>query len=82
MYYSPNKTNSVLTAVCLFCKDAPFYIWYYDLKNKFTEEGKSVQDYIYAEAEYPIESLAMLLIQCHQKDIGIKTKDTGDISSK
>ena len=29
-----------------------------------------------------IESLASLLIQCHQKDIGMKTKDTGNISDK
>lgn len=29
-----------------------------------------------------IDSLASLLIQCHKKDIGIETKDTGDISSK
>lgn len=29
-----------------------------------------------------IEQLASLLIQCHQKDIGIKSKDTGDIKDK
>ena len=29
-----------------------------------------------------IEQLASLLIQCHKKDIGIKVKDTGDISDK
>lgn len=63
-------------------KDAPFYICWYDLKNKFTEEGQSIENYIYAEAEYPIESLASLLIQCHKKDIGLATKDTGDISNK
>jgi len=62
-----------------FCKDAPFYMWYYDLTD---EDFKENQEYLYAEAEYPIESLAMLLIQCHKKDIGIKTKDTGDISNK
>ena len=60
-------------------KDAPFYFAYYDLKNK---EGKGNTEEFYAEAEYPIESLAMLLIQCHKRDIGIKRKDTGDISSK
>ena len=38
--------------------------------------------YIHAEFEYPIESLASLLIQCHKKDIGLKTKDTGNISDK
>ena len=68
-----------------FCKDAPFYIFYYALKTKDyvpNESGEYNEEYIYAEAEYPIESLAMLLIQCHKKDIGIKTKDTGDISNK
>ena len=60
-------------------KDAPFYFAYYDLKNS---EGKEKTEEFYAEAEYPIESLAMLLIQCHKKDIGIKTKDTGDIRDK
>ena len=56
-------------------KDAPFYICYYDLKDKFTEEGKSNQNYLCASFEYPIESLAGLLIQCHKKDIGIEKKD-------
>lgn len=63
-----------------FLKDAPFYIWYYKLINE--DQTKADENYIYAEAEYPIESLAMLLIQCHKKDIGIKMKDTGDISGK
>ena len=71
-----------------FIKDAPFYIFYYDLTAKPDEEGyvpvtKSKNDkYISAVFEYPIESLASLLIQCHKKDIGIKTKDTGNISNK
>ena len=60
-------------------KDAPFYFAYYDLKNR---EGKKKTEEFYAEAEYPIESLASLLIQCHKKDIGIPRKDTGDISNK
>ena len=60
-------------------KDAPFYFAYYDLKNR---EGKEKKEEFYAEAEYPIESLASLLIQCHKKDIGIPRKDTGDISNK
>ena len=30
----------------------------------------------------PIEFLASLLIQCHKKDIGIKTKDTENINNK
>ncbi len=63
-----------------FLKDAPFYIWYYKLINE--DQTKADENYIYAEAEYPIESLASLLIQCHKKDIGIKVKDTGDISDK
>ena len=71
-----------------FLKDAPFYMFFYDLAAKPDEEGyvpvtKSKQtEYIYAEFEYPIESLASLLIQCHKKDIGMKTKDTGNISDK
>lgn len=60
-------------------KDAPFYFAYYDLKNK---EGKEKKEEFYAEAEYPIESLASLLIQCHKKDIGMERKDTGNISNK
>ena len=72
-------------------KDAPFYICWYDLgrnEKRQTVDGeetvrvKGPEDYIYAEFEYPIESLASLLIQCHKKDIGIKTKDIGDISNK
>ena len=72
-------------------KDAPFYICWYDLgrnEKRQTVDGeetvrvKGPENYIYAEFEYPIESLASLLIQCHKKDIGIKVKDTGDISDK
>ena len=62
-------------------KDAPFYIFYYQLHAK-DDDRNHLEDYIYAEFEYPIESLASLLIQCHQKDIGMKTKDTGNISNK
>ena len=69
-----------------FCKDVPFYMFYYALKTKDydpqLQQGEYNENYIYAEFEYPIESLASLLIQCHKKDIGIKTKDTGDISDK
>jgi hypothetical protein len=69
------------------CKDAPFYIFYYALKtpdyNMITGKGKYVEDYIRGGYEYPIESLAAVLIQCHQKDIGYKElKDTGNISRK
>lgn len=61
-------------------KDAPFYMAYYDLH----EQGKDdhLTEEFYAEFEYPIESLASLLIQCHKKDIGIARKDTGNISDK
>ena len=62
-----------------FIKDAPFYIWYYNLLNE--EQTKADEQYIYAEAEYPIESLASVLIQCHRKDIGFKNKNI-DISDK
>ena len=31
---------------------------------------------------YYIKYLASLLIECHKKDIGMKTKDTGNISNK
>ena len=64
-------------------KDAPFYMFYYKLRhyNGYLPDDIN-EDYIYAEFEYPIEGLASLLIQCHKKDIGIKAKDTGDISDK
>ena len=69
-----------------FCKDAPFYMFYYALKTKDydpqLQQGEYNENYIYAEFEYPIESLASLLIQCHKKDIGIARKDTGNISDK
>lgn len=69
-------------------KDAPFYPAWYDLKHEVKDaEGNIVRtdkkwDYIMSEAEYPIESLASLLIQCHTHDIGIPMKDVGDISDK
>ena len=73
------KYNGGLTMM----KDAPFYMFYYKLRhdNGYLPDDIN-EDYIYAEFEYPIESLASLLIQCHKKDIGIKTKDTGNISDK
>lgn len=71
-------------------KDAPFYMFYYKLRSKEYDPNKTYasqpkewnEDYLYAEFEYPIESLASLLIQCHTKDIGLVRKDTGDISDK
>ena len=61
-----------------FCKDAPFYIFYYHLENEYKKWNEDFR----AEFEYPIESLAGLLIQCHTKDIGMKYPDAGDISDK
>lgn len=68
-----------------FLKEAPFYIFFYSLRTKDGPDERKVrlqQEYICAGFNYPIESLASLLIQCHQKDIGIARKDTGDISDK
>ena len=73
-----------------FLKDAPFYIFYYSLHYNENKNNPGIpvgvraeiEDHIYAEFEYPIESLAALLIQCHTKDIGMARKDTGDISDK
>ncbi len=56
-------------------KDAPFYIAYYHLENN--DKTKWNED-ISACFEYPIESLAGVLIQCHRQGIG----DAGDIRSK
>ena len=79
-YIYPTIDGEAYSGGLRFLKDAPFYIWYYKLINE--DQTKADENYIYAEAEYPIESLASLLIQCHKKDIGIKAKDTGDISDK
>lgn len=64
--------------LCLW-KDAPFYPAQYRLKDK---NGKFNEDIFFCPSEYPIESLASLLIQCHTHDIGISAKDTGNISDK
>ena len=85
-YIYPTIDGEEYSGGLKFCKDAPFYIFYYALKTKEydpqLQQGNYKEDYIYAEFEYPIESLASLLIQCHQKDIGMNTKDTGNISDK
>lgn len=84
-YIYPKINEKEYSGGLRFIKDAPFYIWYYDLvvKNENKEDRvDNKDDYIYAEAEYPIESLASLLIQCYKKDIGMNIKDTGDISNK
>jgi hypothetical protein len=78
-----------------FIKDAPFYMFYYKLHSEnydprklSNEQPKEWDESFMGECEYPIESLACLLIQCHKRDIGIKDKngnqvsDTGNISDK
>ena len=78
-----------------FIKDAPFYMFYYNLHSEnydprklSNEQPKEWDESFMGEFEYPIESLACLLIQCHKRDIGIKDKngnqvsDTGNISDK
>ena len=73
------------TGMLNFIKDAPFYVFYYKLVSKNYDPRKFSQDQLdewdeslMGEFEYPIESLASLLIQCHEKSIG----DTGNISDK
>lgn len=73
------------TGMLNFIKDAPFYVFYYKLVSKNYDPRKFPQDQLdewdeslMGEFEYPIESLASLLIQCHEKSIG----DTGNISDK
>ena len=77
-YIYPTIEGKEYAGPLTFLKDAPFYIFYYILKH---ETDKSVfidENYIYASSEYPIESLASLLIQYHEKGLG----DTGNISDK
>ena len=57
-----------------YFKDAPFYVFYYDLKDKDGERCPEV-DGIFAEGETPIISLAYLLKQCHLKHTGYNRKD-------
>ena len=59
-----------------FMKDAPFYFFYYNLRNIDTDESN--QAYLYAEDEYPICALAELLLQCMTKGVGC----VADISKK
>ena len=68
-----------------FVKDAPFYLFYYGLVSKNYDPRKFSQDQpdewdesLIGESEYPIESLASLLIQCHKREIG----SVKDISNK
>ena len=64
--------------LCLW-KDAPFYPAQYKLKDKDDNFNENI---FFCPCEYPIESLASLLIRCHQNDIGMEEKDTGNISNK
>ena len=72
-----------------FLKDAPFYIFYYrlttedydPLKPSGEQKKEWNEEYIFAPGEYPIESLASILLQCQKKDIGIKCKNI-NISDK
>lgn len=65
-----------------YCKDAPFYCFYYDLTCDKNDDQAKASYYISAEGETPIESLAYLLIQCHKKDIGCRYPDCGHITNK
>ena len=70
-----------------FVKDAPFYIFYYNLEYVYKDKDnlpvkERNAEYISAEFEYPIESLVSVLIQCHKKGTGCYYNDTGDISDK
>lgn len=78
-----------------YVKDAPFYIFYFDLVHREKQEDGTFKEIrcpehkgIFAEGETPIESLAYLLKQCHMKHTGITYKDgtpcddAGKITSK
>ena len=68
-----------------FLKDAPFYCFFYSLKSDIDPETRKIklkQEYVSAGFDNPIESLASVLLQCHQKDIGLEHKDTGNIQDK
>ena len=82
-YIYPTINGKEYAGGLTMMKDSPFYMFYYKLRhdNGYLPDDIN-EDYIYAEAEYPIESLASLLIQCHTKDIGMERKDTGNISNK
>lgn len=61
-----------------FVKDAPFYIFYYDVESRESKDGDNkIREYMSASFEYPIESLAGVLIQCMKKGIGC-VKDISD----
>ena len=85
-YIFPTINGKQYSGSLQFCKDAPFYIFYYALKtddyDPALQKGHYTEDYLQAQFEHPIESLAGLLIQCHKKDTGMRTPDTGDISNK
>lgn len=84
-YICPTIDGQKYSGTLTFLKDAPFYIFYYHLTNgngSGNSGGLENDEYISAPCEYPIESLASLLLQCHKKDIGTQYKDTGNINDK
>ena len=70
------------TGPLAFFKDAPFYCFYYKLTHCEEEHVHTKTTFISAQYEHPIESLASVLLQCHQKDIGCRMPDTGNIADK
>lgn len=78
-YIYPTIDGKVYSGGLCLWKDAPFYIAQYRLSD---EHGKHNEKLFFCDYEYPIESLAALLVQCHMYDIGTPRKDVGDISSK
>ena len=76
----PNINGKDYSGGLTYCKDAPFHCFYYNLKylNPKTNETENLTEEIYADNEYPIESLASLLIQCCKRGLGC----VGNISNK
>ena len=78
-YIYPTIDGQEYSGGLRYVKDAPFYIFYYDLKD---DKGNRCPEGISAEGETPIESLAYLLKQCHIKGTGCRYNDVGSITSK
>lgn len=82
-WIAPTINGKEFSGGLRFFKDAPFYVFYYGLKHKESDTVTLTNsDYICSELNNPIESLASVLLQCHQKDIGLKRRDTGNIQDK
>lgn len=73
-YIYPTIDGKKFSGGLKLLKNAPFYTWYYELKCEQERIILIDECYIRAEAKYPIESLASLLIQCYQREIGIEKK--------